>query len=153
MAHLSLLPWHTANCRHGPSITAAMAHLSLLPWPTAYASQGPFLIAAMAHLSLPPWPFDHGCHGPPLTVLRQTSHCRHSPPLNTVAACLVPRIHEGACTSMAVPYCKSWRRSMELEAQHGRDGEPGIAVLPTIRINHVQYRGTLEHTSELEAEL
>eukprot|EP00983_Pelagomonas_calceolata_P069170 1150277-Pelagomonas_calceolata.AAC.4 len=34
----------------------------------------------------------------------------------------------------------------ELEAQHGRDGEPGIAVLPTIRINHVQYRGTLEHT-------
>lgn len=32
----------------------------------------------------------------------------------------------------------------ELTAQFGRNGEAAISILPTIRINHVQYRGSLD---------
>jgi len=44
--------------------------------------------------------------------------------------------------------CCPFFDKQELEAQHGRGSEPGIAILPTIRINHVQYRGTLEYSSK-----
>jgi len=36
----------------------------------------------------------------------------------------------------------------ELAAQAGQNGDSSIAILPTLRINHIQYRGTLDASSE-----